>query len=127
MLRRRISTRSMPIWVAAISTSRSSTKVASPSSAAIGVDRHGVSKDHLDLAVDSRGGIDTGKQWAVKVGRDVGPERRDVAAKIGDGLYPQPEKLAVGVERELRFGDVITAVSVRVLGRASCRELVDVY
>src|SRR5262245_45756161 len=30
-----------------------------------------------------------------------------------DGLYPQPEKLAVGVERKLRLGDVITAVSVR--------------
>ena len=84
-----------------------------PSGAAIGVDWHGVSEDHLDLAVDGWGGIDAGKQWAVKVGRDVGPERRDVAAKIGDGLYPQPEKLAVGVERELRLGDVITAVSVR--------------
>src|SRR5215831_10902569 len=84
-----------------------------PSSAAIGVNRHGVSEDHLDLAVDGRGGVDAGKQWAVKVGGDVGPERRDVAAEIGDGLDPQPEKLAVGVEPELGLGDVIAAVSVR--------------
>ena len=84
-----------------------------PSSTAISVDRHGVGENHLDLAVDGRRGVDAGKQWTIKVGRDVGPERRDVAAEIGDGLDPQSEKLAVGVERELSLGDVIAAVSVR--------------
>src|SRR5262249_38278021 len=83
------------------------------SSATIGVDRHGVSEDNLDLAIDGRGGVDAGKQWAVKVGGDVRPERRDVAAEVGDGLDLQPEKLAVGVEPELGLGDVIAAVSVR--------------
>src|SRR6516165_8596589 len=53
-----------------------------PAGATVGVGWHGVREYHPDLAVYRRGGIDACEQRAIKVGWNVGPERRDVGADI---------------------------------------------
>ena len=80
--------------------------------AAIGVGWHGVGKNHFDLAIDRRGRVSAGEQRAIEVGRDVGPERRDVAADIRQRRHPQPEELAVPVKRQLGMGDMIAALRI---------------
>jgi hypothetical protein len=87
--------------------------------AAIGIGRHGVRKDHLHLAIDRRGGIDAGEQRAIKVGRNVGTECRDIGADICQGRHAQPEKFAVPVERQFAMGDMVAALRVGLEGLAA--------
>ena len=83
-----------------------------PPGAAIGVDRHGVGEHALHLAIDRRRQIDAGEQRSVEIGRDVGTERREIAAHVGERVDAQPEELAVLVERQFRFGDMVAAMCV---------------
>ncbi len=83
-----------------------------PPGAAIGIDRHGVGEDHLHFAIDRGRQINAGEQRSVEIGRDVGTEGRNVAADIGERVDPQPEELAVLVERKLGFSHVVAALRV---------------
>jgi hypothetical protein len=83
-----------------------------PPGAAIGVDRHGVGVDRVDLAIDLRDRVLTRKQGRVEIGRDRRREGRHVGAEVGDRLSAQAEDFAVAVERHFRMGDVIAAVRV---------------
>ena len=80
--------------------------------AAIGVGWHGVRKHHLHLAIDRRGGIDAGEQRAIKVGRNVGTEGRDIGADIRQRRHAQAEELAVPVERQFSIGDMVAALRI---------------
>ena len=56
--------------------------------------RQGVGEDRLHLAMNGRRRVDAGEQRPVEVGRDVGAEGRDVGAQIGQRPHPQPQELA---------------------------------
>jgi len=83
-----------------------------PPGAAIGIDRYRVGEDHLHFAIDRGRQINAGEQRSVEIGRDVGTEGRNVAADIGERIDPQPEELAVLIERKLGFGHVVAALCV---------------
>ena len=80
--------------------------------AAIGVDRHGVGIDGVDLAIDVRDRVLTRQQGGIEEGRHRRREGRHIGAEIGGGVHLQAGDLAVAVERHLRLGDVIAAVGV---------------
>ncbi len=83
-----------------------------PPGAAIGIDRDGVGEDHLDVAVDRRRGVDAPEQRGIEIGRDIGPECREVGAHIGQCGDLQSEEFSVLVERQFGFGQVIPAMAI---------------
>ena len=73
-----------------------------PAGPAIGVNRNGVGEHRADVAVDHRRPINPGQQGGVKVGWDTGREGGQVGAHVRQGRDPQPEEIALGVQRHLR-------------------------
>ncbi len=83
-----------------------------PARAPIGVDRHRIGVDGVDLAVDVRDIVLARQQRRVKIGRHRGREGRHIGAEIGDGLGLERRDPAVGVERHLGVGDVVAPMRV---------------
>ena len=82
-----------------------------PARAAIGIDRQRVGEGRADARIDGREIVDARQQARAAVG-NVGRERREVAAHVGDGFDAQREELVAGVEREFRGGDVVAALRI---------------
>ena len=80
--------------------------------AAIGVDRRGVGEHALDPHINRRDGVDAGQHGHARRGRDEGREERQIGAEIGDGLDPERQDAAVGVERQLGMADMVAALDV---------------
>ena len=80
--------------------------------AAIGVDRHRIGVDGIDLAIDLRDLVLARQQRGIEISRHRGRERRHIGAEIGDGLDAKTENLAVGIEGHLGVGDMIAPVGV---------------
>ena len=92
-----------------------------PAVAAIGPHRVGVGEDRGHLGMDRRGALDPG-QGAEIVDKGIGAGLR-IGADGGDRLDPQAEEIAVLVERQLGFGDVVAACASPRKPRTACSSI----
>ena len=83
-----------------------------PAGAAIGVHRHRMGEHQLHGAMDGRSAVWPGQQRRVVPSRDRHARAGQVAAQIGQGVHAQPDEPALPVERQFRFGAVVTALHV---------------
>ena len=77
-----------------------------PAGAAIGVDRHGVGIDRIDLAIDLRDVVLARQQRRIEISRHRRREGRHIGAEIGYGLGAKAEDLAVAVEGHFSMSDM---------------------
>ena len=83
-----------------------------PPGTAIGIDRHRVGVDALDLRVKGRKAVGAGKHRGAGTGRDVRRELRQIGAHVGLGGDPQPQQMSVAVQRQFRRRDMVAPVGV---------------
>ena len=83
-----------------------------PARPAIGIDRHRVGEDRLDVHVDERRAVIAGHQRAVQPGRDRRRERAEIRAHVGMRVGADRGKIVVRVQRQLDLRHVIAPVGV---------------
>ena len=96
-----------------------------PSRSAIRRRRVGIREDaqHLDVGGGER--VDPDERDDIAEGGEEVPVGRDVGADIGERLRPEAEKASVGVERQLRLGDIVARVLVGGDGLAALARPLD--